>query len=53
MGLYPKMIGLVVNESYKENDEFKKEIEASLSHQNVIDKKDIEIIIKYVQIQSL
>ena len=46
--LYPKMIGLVVNESYKENDELKKEIEASLSHQNVIDKKDIEIIIKSV-----
>lgn len=46
--LYPKMIGLVVNDSDKENDELKKEIEASLSHQNVIDKKDVKIIIKSV-----
>lgn len=46
--LYPKIIGLVLNDSDIENQQLKDEIETRLRDQNVLDKKDYEIIVKTI-----
>jgi hypothetical protein len=45
---YPRMIGLVLNSTNKDNQELKKEIENKLENQNTIDKKNYQIIIKNI-----
>jgi hypothetical protein len=46
--LYPKMIGLVLNDSDMDNQELKNEIETKLREQKVLSKEDYEIIVKTV-----
>jgi hypothetical protein len=46
--LYPKIIGLVLNDSDVENQQLKNEIETRLRDQNVLDRKDYEIIVKTI-----
>ena len=45
---YPKMVGLVLNNTYKDNQELKMEIEDKLKNQDGIDKKDYKIIVKSI-----
>jgi len=46
--LYPKIIGLVLNDSDKDNQELKEEIELRLRDQNILNKNDYEIIVKEI-----
>ena len=50
--LYPKIIGLVLNDSDMENQQLKSEIDTRLRDQNVIDRNDYEIIVKTIGYQA-
>lgn len=50
--LYPKIIGLVLNDSDIENQQLKSEIDARLQDQNVLDRNDYEIIVKTIGYQA-
>ncbi|WP_292485613.1 GxxExxY protein [Methanohalobium sp.] len=45
---YPKMIGLVLNSTNKNDKDLKKEIEEIMDNQDVIGKKDYRIIVKSI-----
>lgn len=47
--LYPKIIGLVLNDSDIENQLLKNEIDQRLKDQNVLQRKDYEIIVKTIR----
>jgi len=47
--LFPKIIGVVLNDSDTENQQLKNEIEQRLKDQNVIERKDYEIIVKTIR----
>jgi len=48
--LYPKIIGLVLNDSDIENQQLKSEIVARLRDQNVLDRKDYEYLMDIVDV---
>lgn len=45
---YPRMIGLVLNNTHKDNQKLKTEIEDRLKNQDIIDKNDYKIIVKTI-----
>lgn len=43
--LYPKMIGLVINDTDKDDQELRKEIQSRLKDQKVLEENDYEIVV--------